>query len=101
MGFWILLGGLGLSLGGALVAAVADARLMRSLLTYLDAVEADLARLVRAVREGKADFEVSGADLRRDDEQNEARRLKTLGWLALAAGFGLQLVGVFLTRYPG
>jgi hypothetical protein len=44
MEFWIVLAGLALGLGGALVVALADAWLSQSLLVYLDAVEANWER---------------------------------------------------------
>ena len=47
---WILHIGLGLSLGGALVLALADTWLSRSLLVYLDAVESNVTKLVEALR---------------------------------------------------
>jgi hypothetical protein len=98
MASWLLLTGLGFSLVGALVATLADAWLTRSLLTYLDAVEANVARLVSAVREGRVDLESSGTNLKRDDDQNKARTLKNLGGVVLAAGFALQLAGAVLSR---
>src|SRR5262245_2058353 len=97
MTFWILLVGLGLSFGGALVVALTDAWLSRSILVYMDAVEANVGKLVQAVRVGETSVEVTGIDLKRDRGQDRARGLKTLGWLILAAGFGLQIVAVWLT----
>jgi hypothetical protein len=99
MEFWILLAGLGLGLGGALVVAVADAWLSQSLLVYLDAVEANVGKVVESLRMGGGRLDVTGVDLRRDRGQNRARALKTLGWLALALGFGLQIVAVWLTKH--
>ena len=97
---WILLAGLGLSLGGALLAALADAWLSRSLLIYLDAVETNVGKLVEAVRAGGTQLEVTSVDLKRDRGQDRARALKTFGWLALALGFGLQLAAAYLARPP-
>jgi hypothetical protein len=54
MGFSVLLAGLAFGLGGALVVALADARLSRLLLIYVDAVEGNVGRLVEAVRAGTA-----------------------------------------------
>jgi cell division inhibitor SulA len=100
MGPWILPVGLGLSLGGALVLALADAWLSRSILVYLDAVEANVTKMVEALRAGSIHVIVTSIDLKRDRRQNLARGLKTVGWLALAAGFGLQLTAAYLTKLP-
>jgi hypothetical protein len=98
MAFWILLAGLGLGFTGALAVALADAWLSRSLLVYLDAVEANLARVVQAVRSGNPDFAVTDIDLKRDRGQDRARTVKTFGWVALGVGFALQIVAACLTR---
>jgi hypothetical protein len=90
--------GLGASFVGAVVAAVADAWLSRSMLMYLDAIEANVARLVDAVRSGGALVKTTGFDLRRDAGQNRARMAKTAGWLLLAAGMAVQLAAAFLGR---
>jgi hypothetical protein len=100
MGFSVLLAGLGFSLGGALVVALADAWLSRSFLIYVDAVEGNVGRLVEAVRAGTAQLTVTGIDVKRDKGQDRARALKTLGWLALALGFGLQIVAAYLNKLP-
>jgi hypothetical protein len=97
---WLLLVGLAFNLGGAIVLAVADAWLSRSILVYLDAVEANVAKLVDALRAGSTSVIVTGVDLKRDRGQNLARALKMIGWLALALGFGLQLAAVYVTRPP-
>jgi hypothetical protein len=95
MEYRLLLAGLGLSLGGAVVVALADAWLSRMVLTYLDAVEADLERLVEAVRAGGTRVTVTGIDVKRDRRQDRVRTLKTVGWLLLALGFGLQLAATY------
>jgi hypothetical protein len=98
---WILHIGLGLSLGGALVLALADAWLSRSILVYLDDVEANVTKLVDALRAGSTHLIVSSIDLKRDRSQNVARGLKTFGWLALSAGFALQIAANYLTKPKG
>ena len=97
---WLRLVGLGISLGGALVLALADALLSRSILIYLDALEANVAKMVEALRSGSTSVIVTGVDLKRDRSQNLARALKTVGWLALALGFGIQLAAAYLTKPP-
>lgn len=97
---WIRLTGLGLSLGGALVVALADAWLSRSLLVYLDAVETNVGKIVEALRAGSTHLTVTGIDLKRDRGQDTARALKTVGWLVLTLGFGLQFAAAFLTKPP-
>jgi hypothetical protein len=92
--------GLGLNLGGAVVLALADAWLSRSTLVYLDAIEANVGKMVAALRAGSTSVAVTGVDLKRDRGQNLARALKMIGWLALALGFGLQLAAVYMTRPP-
>jgi hypothetical protein len=98
--YWIQLAGLGFSLAGAFVFALADAWLSRSLLTYLDAVEANVERLVRAVRTGSTELVVTGTDLKRDRGQDRARSLKAVAGLTVAFGFALQALAAYLTRYP-
>jgi hypothetical protein len=95
---WMPLAGLGLGLGGALLAGLSDAWLSRSVLIYLDAVEANVAQLVAAVRQGRTALEVTAADLRRDRGQDRARALKSLGWVLLAAGLGLQAAACAVRR---
>jgi hypothetical protein len=95
---WIRLGGLGLGLGGALVVAVADAWLSRSVLVYLDALEANVEKIVEALQGGTTELAVSRIDLKRDRGQNRARTLKTLGWLVLASGFALQIADACLAK---
>jgi hypothetical protein len=87
---WIFLAGLGSGLAGATLVAAADAWLSRALLVYLDAVEANVGRLVEAVRSGTNQVAATGINLRRDRGQDRARVLKTFGWLALVLGFALQ-----------
>jgi hypothetical protein len=98
MAFWMLIAGLALALAGALVSALADAWLSRSLLIYLDAVEANLGQVAEAIKTGTTKLRVTGIDLKRDRSQNRARALKTLGWLALALGFALQIAAACLVR---
>lgn len=100
MEFWIRLTGLGLGLGGALVVALADAWLSRSVLVYLDAVETNVGKLVEALRAGSTQLTVTGTDLKRDRGQDQARALKTVGWLILTLGFGLQLAAACFTKLP-
>ena len=74
-----------------------DAWLSRSMLIYLDAIEANVGKVVQALRAGGTEVAVTHINLARDRGQNQARALKTLGWLALAAGFGLQIAWVATT----
>lgn len=93
---WLVAAGLAVSLVGAFVLAVADAWLSRSMLVYLDAIEANVASLVEAVRAGGTRLKFTGMDQTRDRRQNSARALKLLGWLLLAVGFALQLSAIYL-----
>lgn len=95
---WIVLAGLGLSLIGASVLALADAWLHRSILVYLDAVETNVGKIVEAIRSSGTNLTVTGIDLKRDRGQNRARFFKLLGWLALIVGFGLQIAAVLITK---
>jgi hypothetical protein len=95
---WLL--GLCLSLGGALLVALTDAWLSRLLLIYLDAVEANVEKIVEAIRSETTEIAVTGIDLKRDRRLDRARNLKTGGWLALVVGLGLQLAAVYLTSGP-
>ena len=97
---WILLAGLGISLGGAVVAGLADAWLSRSILVYLDAVEHNLQNVVRTIQAGANDPTVTAPNLKRDRGQDQARAAKTLGWVALAVGFGLQILAACLLKLP-
>ncbi len=92
---WMALAGLGLSFGGAVILAVADAWLSRSILVYLDAIEANVGQLVAAVRAGGMNIRATDIDLRRDRGQNRARAVKMLGWLILALGFALQFASAY------
>jgi hypothetical protein len=100
MEYLILLAGLGVALGGAVTVALADLWLSRLVLVYLDALEANVENLAKAVRTGSTDLAVTGIDLKRDKRQNRARSLKTLGWLALIVGLGAQIVAAYLAKPP-
>src|SRR5215213_2169469 len=89
------LAGPALILAGALLLALADVWLSYSVLRYLDAIEANVAKLVEAVRAGGTQLSVTGIDRKRDRGQDRARRLKMLGWVALILGFGLQLAATW------
>jgi hypothetical protein len=95
---WMQLFGVGFSLAGALVIGFADAWLSRSMLIYLDALEANLEKMVASVRSGRTQVLVTGIDVKRDQGQNQARLVKTFGWLLLTLGFGFQFAGLYLTR---
>ena len=45
-------------------------------------------------------LDITSIDPKRDRGQNQARGLKTLGWLVLALGFGLQIAAACLTGTP-
>ncbi len=92
---WLLPVGLGVSVAGALVLALADAWLSRSILVYLDAVEANVHRLAVAVHSGSTECRVTGINLKRDRWQNRARALKMVGWLILVAGLTLQFAASY------
>ncbi len=98
MPFWIVLAGLGVSFLGALVTTLAEARLTRSILIYLDAVEGNVREIVDAIRSGATALVVTSPDLKRDRGQERLRALKIIGWLTVALGFGTQLVGIWLSR---
>ena len=100
MALWFSLAGFALSFGGALVVALSDAWLTRSLLIYLDALEANLGRVVQALRAGATQLKVTGIDVKRDRGQDRARTVKTLAWLTLVLGFGLQIVAACMGRLP-
>ena len=97
---WIVLAGLVLSMIGAVLLALADAWLSRSILVYMDAVEANVSKLVEAIRNSGTQVTVTDINLKRDRGQDRARALKTLGWLALILGFGLQIAAIFITKRP-
>jgi hypothetical protein len=98
MEFGMLISGLGLAIGGALLLAIADAWLSRSILVYLDAIESNVAAVATALRASNTQLAVTGINLMRDRGQNRARALKTLGWFTMAFGFGLQLAASLLTK---
>lgn len=100
MDAWLLPVGLGVSVAGAIVLALADAWLSRSILVYLDAIEADVHRLAVAVHSGTTECPVRGINLTRDRWQNRARALKMLGWLILAAGLALQFGAAYPAAAP-
>jgi hypothetical protein len=95
----IALIGLGMALGGAVLVAVADAVLARSILVYLDAIETNVAHLVDAVRSGSTHLLATEINPKRDRRQNQARALKSLGWFVLIVGFGLQAAGAYLGKF--
>jgi hypothetical protein len=90
----ILLAGLALSLAGAVIVAGADAWFSRSVLLYLDAVDANMRKLVESLRAGSTEVVVTRIDVEGDRGQNRARSLKTIGWLTLTAGLALQFAAV-------
>jgi hypothetical protein len=90
--------GPGLSLLGVVVLGLADAWLSRSILMYLDAVEANVATIVQSLRAGSTHVIITGVDLKRDRRQNRVRGLKMLGWIILAFGVGIQFVRLYLNR---
>ena len=100
MDYRIFLAGLGLTLGGTVVAALADLWLSRLVLVYLDALESNVEKLAHAIRNGSTFLAITGIDLKRDQRQNHARRLKTLGWLVLLLGLGVQIVAAYLATLP-
>lgn len=97
---WIQMAGLGLGLVGAFVITLADTWLSRSLLVYLDAIEANIEKLMDTLRAGSTQFAVPEIDLKRDRRQDRARALKTVGWLAMTVSFALQVVAAYLTKFP-
>lgn len=92
----LLLAGLALALAGAVLVALADAWLSHSILKYLDAIEANVGKLVEAVRTRGSQLTVTGIDRKRDRGQDHARRLKLFGWLAMVVGFGLQIAAAWI-----
>jgi hypothetical protein len=94
MHLYLAITGVGLNLAGALILALADVWFSRSVLVYLDAVEANLAKVVEVLQSGGKDFIIPGVDLRRDRGQNQARSLKLVGWGVLALGFLLLLIAL-------
>ena len=100
MEYRIFLTGLGLIFGGAVVVALADLWLSRLLLVYLDAVESNVKMLADAIRSGSTNLAITGIDLKRDQRQNRARMLKTLGWMAVILGLGVQIVVAYVAKPP-
>jgi hypothetical protein len=99
MHLFLTIVGLGLNVTGGLILVLADAWFSQSVLVYLDAVEANLSKVIQDLRSGGNQFVDAGVDLRRDRSQNRARFLKLLGWTALLLGFLCQLIAVLL-RVP-
>lgn len=95
---WLL--GLSLSAAGALLVALTDAWLSRLLLIYLDAIEANVEKVVEAIRANTTQLSVTGIDVKRDRRLDRARNLKTGGWLLLVVGLALQLVAVYVIGGP-
>ena len=87
---------IGLNLTGVLILALADVWFSRSVLVYLDALEANLSKVVEVLQGGGGQFVNPGADLRRDRGQDRARSLKLLGWAVLALGFLVHLSELLL-----
>lgn len=100
MEFQLLVAGLGCSLGGAVVVTLADAWMSRLILIYLDALEANVGKLVEALRSGATQVDTTKIDLGRDQRQDFVRAIKLIGWLALAVGLGLQLAAVLTAPRP-
>ncbi len=96
MDFMLGMAGLGLNLAGVVMVALADAWFSRSLLVYLDEVEANLSKVVAVLQRGGDNFVITEVNLRRDRRQNQARSLKLLGWAVLALGQILLLVALRL-----
>ena len=96
MHLYLMIAGLGLNVTGALILALADAWFSQSVLVYLDAVEANLSKVIEVLRSGGNQFVDPGINLRRDRGQDRARFLKLLGWAALVLGFLCQLIAVLL-----
>src|SRR5260370_22774016 len=86
MHFYLGIAGLGLNLVGALILALADVWFSRSVLVYLDALEANLWKVVEVLQSGGSQFVNTGVNLRRDRGQDRARSLKLLGWVVLFLG---------------
>ena|SRR5947209_7161545 len=97
----ILIVGMGLCFAGGILVVAMDAWLSQLLLLYMDAVEANLAKLVEAVRTGGNQLVLTEIDRKRDRRLDRARGMKTVGWLILVLGFGVQLAAVYVTRIRG
>jgi hypothetical protein len=96
MPWWLGLGGLGLDLAGALLVALGDAWFSRSVLIYLDAVEANLTKLAKALEAGGGSHTLTPPDVKRDRGQNRARAWKSVGWCLLIAGLLAQTAALCL-----
>jgi hypothetical protein len=92
MHFLIGIVGLGLNLAGAVMLGLAGIWFSRSVLVYLDAVEANLSKVVGVLQCGGSHFDISGINR----GQNQARSLKLVGWGLLALGFLLVLIALRL-----
>ncbi|MCI0639627.1 MAG: hypothetical protein L0Y72_15500 [Gemmataceae bacterium] len=88
--------GLGLSVIGAILLALADAWFSRSVLMHLDALEANLSKVIEVLQGGGSEFVNTGVDLKRDRGQNRARSLKNLGWTILVLGLLTQVGALWL-----
>jgi hypothetical protein len=88
--------GLGLNLAGTLILALGDAWFSRSVLVYMDAVEANLSKVVEVLQSGGNQFVITGIDLKRDRNQDRARLLKLMGWGVLALGLVLLIIALGL-----
>ena len=86
MHFGLGMVGLGLELAGVLILALADAWFSRSVLVYLDAVEANIAKVVDVLQTGGSQFVITPMDQKRDRGQDRARLLKLLGWAVMFLG---------------
>jgi hypothetical protein len=100
MPYWLGISGLGLNLLGAAIVALTDSRFSRVVLVYLDAVEANLVGLARALREGRTDFILQEVDVRRDRALDRSRSLKLAGWCVLILGLLLQAIALQLAKSP-
>ncbi len=96
MHFEIGMVGLGLNLAGAVLVALADAWFSRSVLVYLDAVEANVAKVVSVLQSGGSHFVITEINPVRDRGQDRARSVKLLGWGVLALGLLLLLIALRL-----
>ncbi len=101
MDYWLGISGLGLTLAGAVIVALADAWFSRAVLVYLDVVEDNLAKVVEVLRSGSGQLVITPINTKRDRGQNRARAVKLLGWVVLAIGLGLQLAALWLARGAG
>ena len=96
MHFMIGMVGLGLNLAGAVILALADAWFSRSVLVYLDAVEANLSKVVGVLQSGGSHFVITEINPARDRGQDRARSMKLVGWCVLSLGFLVLLIALRL-----